>query len=123
MNNILIQILFLSLLLSGCSFADPITRAQTLSQQGKFEEAIKVLKKELKKKPNSVPVKSLLAQAYADYGLALCQDSSKPPSIKYTLAKDQFAMALELNPYLQDAKDMYATIEKIQASFRANKID
>jgi tetratricopeptide (TPR) repeat protein len=116
-------IFLLTLLISGCSFVDPITQAQAHAQKGKFEDAIKVLQKEYKKKPNSVPLKSLLAQMYSDYGLALCQNTDKPPKIKYTLAKEQFAMALELNPYLQDAKEMYNTIEKIQASFAANKVE
>ena len=39
------------------------------------------------------------------------------------MAKEQFAMALALNPYLQDAKDMYEMIEKIQESFKANKVE
>ena len=109
---------------TGCSsFVDPTTRAQNLARNGKFEEAVKVLEQEYKARPNSVPIKSLLAQAYSDYGLALCQDQSKPPKVKYPLAKEQFAMALALNPYLKDAKEMHEMIEKIQASFRANKID
>jgi tetratricopeptide (TPR) repeat protein len=116
-------LLFLLILLSGCSLQDPITRSQELSKKGKFPEAIKVLQDELKKNSGSVPVKSLLAQAYSDYGLALCQDVNKPPRVKYPMAKEQFAMALELNPYQQDAKEMYEMIEKIQESFRENKME
>ena len=113
----------LSLLLTACCFVDPITRAQNLSQKGKFEDAVKILETEYKKQPNSVPIKSLLAQTYSDYGLALCQDVNKPPRVKYPMAKEQFAMALTLNPYLKEAKDMYEMIEKIQDSFRANNIN
>ena len=108
---------------SSCSLVDPVTQAQAYSRQGKFEEAIKILEKEYNKEPDSIPRKSLLAQTYSDYGLALCQDKNKPPRVKYPLAKEQFAMALTLNPYLKDANDMYEMIEKIQASFAANKID
>lgn len=100
-----------------------MTRAQNLLQKGKFEEAITILESEYKKQPNSIPIKSILAQTYSDYGLVLCQDDAKPPKIKYPMAKEQFAMALALNPYLKDAKDMYETIEQIQASFEASKID
>lgn len=109
--------------MNSCSLVDPMTRAQNLSRNGKFEEAVKVLEKEYKTNPDSVPIKSLLAQAYSDYGLALCQDTNKPPKVKYPMAKEQFTMALALNPYLKDAKDMYEMIEKIQASFAANMID
>ncbi len=117
-------LLVISILIStSCCFVDPVTRAQNLSQKGKFEDAVKILENEYKKQPNSVPVKSLLAQSYADYGLALCQDIAKPPKIKYPMAKEQFAMALTLNPYLKDAKDMYEMIEKIQESFRSNNIN
>ena len=117
-------LLIILLTTTGCNtLADPITRAQNLSQKGKFEEAIKILEKEYKKQPNSIPVKSILAQTYSDFGLALCQDAGKPPKIKYPMAKEQFSMALSLNPYLQDAKEMYNIIEKIQASFTANKFD
>ncbi len=120
----ILTLLFIALFtLSACSLQDPMTRAQALTREGKFPEAIKVLEKELKKNPNSVPMKSLLAQAYSDYGLALCQDTNKPPKVKYPMAKEQFAMALVLNPYLQDAKDMYEMIEKIQESFRQNNIE
>lgn len=118
---VLLFILFMSI--NSCSLVDPITQAQNFARKGKFEEAVKILEKEYKAKPNSVPVKSLLAQAYTDYGLALCQDPDKPPKVKYPLAKEQFAMALVLNPYLKDAKDMYEVIEKIQASFKANNVD
>ena len=111
------------MLLSACSFTNPIEKAQNLAQVGKFDEAIKILENEYSKQPKSVPIKSLLAQTYSEYGLALCQDNSKPPKIKYPMAKEQFAMALELNPYLKEAKEMYDVIERIQASFKANKID
>lgn len=122
MKNLILLFSFL-LLITGCALQDPMTKAQSLIQKGKFEEAIKVLEKELKTNENSVPVKSILAQTYSDYGLALCQDQNKPPRIKYPLAKEQFAMALALNPYLKDAKDMHEMIEKIQASFAVNKIE
>ena len=118
-----IILLLLILNCTGCSFSDPITRAQNLSSKGKFEEAVKILEKEYKKQPNSIPIKSILAQTYSDYGLVLCQDTNKPPKVKYPMAKEQFAMALALNPYLKDAKDMYEIIEKIQASFESNKIN
>ena len=121
-KKILTLMILVGIYLSGCSLGNPMTRAQSLLQKGKFQEAIKVLEKEYKSNPNSVPVKSILAQTYSDYGLALCQDQNKPPKIKYPLAKEQFAMALALNPYLKDAKDMYEMIEKIQASFAENKI-
>lgn len=123
MNNILTLLFLISILISGCSFQDPIVRSQELSRKGNFAEAIKVLDGELKKNPNSVPIKSLLAQAYSDYGLALCQDTNKPPKVKYPMAKEQFLMALALNPYLQDAKDMAEMIDKIQDSFKANKVE
>ena len=123
MKKLCLILCTLSLLSTSCCFIDPVTRAQNLSQKGKFEDAVKILEKEYKKQPNSIPVKSILAQTYSDYGLALCQDTTKPPKVKYTVAKEQFAMALALNPYLKDAKDMYETIEKIQASFESNKIN
>ena len=107
----------------GCCFVDPMTQAQNLSSKGKFEDAIKILEKQYKSHPDSTPIKSILAQTYSDYGLVLCQDDTKPPRIKYPMAKEQFAMALALYPYLKDAKDMYETIEQIQDSFKANKID
>lgn len=117
------MLLILILINASCSLQDPISRAQNLSSKGKFQEAVKVLEKAYKEQPNSIPVKSILAQTYSDYGLALCQDINKPPKVKYPMAKEQFAMALTLNPYLEDAKDMYATIEKIQESFAANKVE
>ncbi|MBI3591232.1 MAG: hypothetical protein HY094_07660 [Candidatus Melainabacteria bacterium] len=123
MKRIFIYLSLLILIISGCCLVDPLTRAQSLSQKGQFEEAIKMLEKEFKAQPDSIPVKSLLAQAYSDYGLALCQDQNKLPKVKYPMAKEQFAMALALNPYLKDAKDMYEMIEKIQASLSANKLD
>lgn len=107
----------------SCSFIDPVTKAQNLATKGQFEGAIKILEKEYKKNHNSVSVKSLLSQIYSDYGLALCQDVNKSPKVKYTKAKEQFAMALTLNPYNQDAKEMYQTIEKIQTSFETNKVE
>ena len=122
MKNIIILFLFIALL-AGCSFGNQVERAQDLAQVGKFEEAIKILENEYKNQPKSVPLKSLLAQTYSDYGLVLCQDNSKPPKIKYTKAKEQFAKALQLNPYLKDAQDMYDVIERIQASFKTNKIN
>lgn len=112
-----------ALISTSCSLTNPTTRAQNLIQKSKFEEALKILENEYKLKPDSVPIKSILAQAYSDYGLALCQDQSKTPKIKYNLAKEQFAMALALNPYQKDAKDMYEMVEKIQTSFAANKIE
>ncbi len=123
MKKIIAILTFLTLLNNSCSLIDPMTQAQAYSKQGKFEEAIKILEKEYQNKPNSVPLQSLLAQTYSDYGLTLCQDQNKPPKVKYPLAKEQFSMALVLNPYLKDAKDMYEMIEKIQASFAANKLD
>ena len=122
MKNLLTALLLIAFM-AGCSFVDPVTRAQNLSQKGKFEDAVKILEQEYKNQPNSVPIKSLLAQSYSDYGLALCQDTNKPPRIKYPMAKEQFAMAIALNPYLNDAKEMYEMIEKIQASFEANKVE
>lgn len=122
MKNLVISIFFI-VTLSACGFFDPLSRAQGLAKQGKFEESIKILEKEYNKNLNSVPVKSILAQIYSDYGLALCQDTDKPPKVKYPKAKEQFAMALSLNPYLQDAKDMYKMIEKIQAGFVESMID
>ncbi len=113
----------LILISTSCCFVDPVTRAQNLSQKGKFGDAIKILENEYKNKPNSIPIKSLLAQAYSDYGIALCQDTTKPPKAKYPMAKEQFSMALTLNPYLKDAKDMYEMIEKIQESFRTNNVN
>lgn len=121
-NNFIIFIALISIN-TGCSLIDPVTRAQNLSQRGKFSDAVKILENEYKNQPNSIPIKSLLAQAYSDYGLALCQNNDKPPRVKYPLAKEQFAMALALNPYLKDAKDMYEMIEKIQESFRTNNIN
>ena len=123
MNKYLFIIFLLITLSTSCCFIDPITRAQNLSQKGKFSDAVQILENEYKKHPDSIPVKSLLAQAYSDYGLALCQDNDKPPKVKYPLAKEQFSMALALNPYLKDAKDMYEMIEKIQESFRVNNIN
>ncbi len=122
-RRIVILFILLILINSACSFVDPITQAQNLSRNGKFSEAIRVLENEYKKQPNSVPIKSLLAQAYSDYGLSLCQDTNKPPREKYPMAKEQFSMALTLNPYLKDAKDMYEMIEKIQDSFRNNNVN
>ena len=117
-------LLTLSIFIStSCCFIDPVTRAQNLSQKGKYGDAVKILENEYKKQSNSIPIKSLLAQAYSDYGLALCQDSNKPPKIKYPMAKEQFAMALASNPYLKDAKDMYEMIEKIQESFHVNNVN
>ena len=116
-------VLLLILIIAGCSLQDPMSRAQNLSSKGKFAEAVKILEKAYKEQPNSVPVKSILAQTYSDYGLALCQDTNKPPKVKYPMAKEQFAKALALNPYLKDAQEMYEMIEKIQASFAANKIE
>ena len=101
---------------------DPVSRAQTLSKKGKFKEAISILEKEHKETPNSIPVKSLLAQAYSDYGIALCRDDNKPPREKYPLAKEQFSMALALNPYLEEAKDMYEIIGKIQKSLQDKNV-
>lgn len=119
-----LTLLIIPILLStSCCFIDPMTRAQNFSQKGKFADAIKILETEYKNQPNSVPIKSLLAQSYSDYGLALCQDTNKPPKVKYPMAKEQFSMALALNPYLKDAKDMYEMIEKIQESFRANNVN
>ena len=123
MKRIFITLISLALIITGCNLVDPITRAQSLSKKGRFADAINILENEYKKQPNSVPVKSLLAQAYSDYGLALCQDTNKPPRIKYPMAKEQFAMAIALNPYLTDAKDMYEMIEKIQESFRNNNVN
>ena len=123
MKRIFTLLTLLILISTSCSFVDPVTRAQNLSQKGKFEDAVKILEQEYKNQPNSVPIKSLLAQSYSDYGLALCQDTNKPPKVKYPMAKEQFAMALVLNPYLKDAKDMYEMIEKIQESFRANNVN
>lgn len=108
---------------TGCCFVDPMTKAQGLMRSGKFEEAINVLEKQYKSDPASIPFKSILAKTYSDYGLALCDDKDLPPKVKYPKAKEQFAMALELNPYLTEAKDMYETIEKIQASFAANNLN
>ena len=122
MKNLLTALLLI-IFMTGCTFVDPVTRAQNLSQKGKFADAIKILENKYKKEPNSIPVKSLLAQTYSDYGLALCQDTNKPPKVKYPMAKEQFAMAIALNPYLKDAKDMYEMIEKIQESFRANNVN
>ena len=98
MKNFLMILLIM--FCTSCTLVDPVTRAQSLSQKGKFPDAIKILENEYKKQPNSVPVKSLLAQAYSDYGLSLCQDTNKPPKVKYPMAKEQFAMAITLNPYL-----------------------
>lgn len=123
MKNLLVVLLVFVLLSNSCSFIDPLTKAQNLVQKGKYEEAVKVLEKEFKSKPNSLPVKSLLAHVYSDYGIAICRDQSKPPRLKFSLAKEQFAMALALDPYSKDAKDMYEMVEKIQASFRVNKVD
>ena len=123
MKRIFTLLALLILISTSCSFVDPVTRAQNLSQKGKFEDAVKILEQEYKNQPNSVPIKSLLAQSYSDYGLALCQDTSKPPKVKYPMAKEQFGMALALNPYLKDAKDMYEMIEKIQESFRVNNVN
>ena len=123
MNKYLFIIFLLITLSTSCCFIDPVTRAQNLSQKGKFADSIKILEDEYKKRPNSIPIKSLLAQAYSDYGLALCQDTNKPPKVKYPMAKEQFAMAIALNPYLKDAKDMYEMIEKIQESFRVNNVN
>ena len=123
MTKLIATLLFLSLLTGGCSFFDPVSKAQHLTNKGKYDDAIKILNKEIEKKPESVPLKSVLAQTYSDYGLALCQDPNKSPKVKYTKAKEQFAMALALNPYLTDAKDMYEMIEKIQESFEKNSID
>ncbi len=123
MKRIFLLLLVLIQINTSCCFVDPVTRAQNLSQKGKFADAINILESEYKKQPNSIPIKSLLAQSYSDYGLALCQDTNKPPRVKYPMAKEQFSMALALNPYLKDAKDMYEMIEKIQESFRANNIN
>ena len=110
-------LLLLSIFINtACCFIDPLTRAQNFIKSGKFDKAIKVLESEYRSQPNSAPVKTLLAQTYSDYGLVLCQDSNKPPKVKYPMAKEQFAMALALNPNLMDAKDMYEMIEKIQAA-------
>ena len=119
-KQIILLLLFLS---TSCGLTDPMTTAQNLSAKGDFAKAIKVLEKEYKVQPNSVPIKSILAQTYSDYGLVLCQDQNKPPKVKYPMAKEQFGMALALNPYLKDAKDMYEMIEKIQESFRVNNVN
>ena len=125
MRHIFTLFIFLFLINTSCTFTlvDPMAQAQNLMQKGKFQEAVKMLEKEYKKQPDSVPVKSILAQTYSDYGLALCQDQDKPPKIKYPMAKEQFAMALALNPYLKDAKDMLEMIEKIQAQLAESMIN
>ena len=123
MKKLFTLIVLFTLLNTACSFVDPLTQAQNYIRKGKFEDAIKVLEKQYQSQPNSVPIKSLLAQTYSDYGLVLCQDPSKQSKVKYPMAKEQFAMAIALNPYLKDAKEMYEMIEKIQASFQANKVD
>ena len=125
-NNFTFFILFtillgLLVLNTSCSFVDPMTQAQNFSKRGKFEESIKVLEKELQSKPNLVPVKTLLAQAYSDYGLVLCQDKNKPPRVKYPMAKENFAKALAINPNLEDAKEMYKMIEQIQMAMKTKK--
>ena len=119
-------IIIISLLVNlsfACNLVDPTTRAQNFLSKGEFENGIKILEKEYNNNPNSVPIKSILARAYADYGLTLCQDENKPPKVKYPMAKEQLSMALALNPYIQEAKDMYEMIEKIQASLAKNMID
>lgn len=121
MGKVALIISMLVFIGSGCSFVNPITKAQNLARKGKYQQAIKILEKEFKADSNSVPLRTILAQAYSDYGLALCQDKSKSPSEKYTKAKEQFAMALTLNPNLVDARDMYEMIEKIQASIMLGK--
>lgn len=123
MKNIFIYLIVLSFTLTACNLFNPVSKARHLASKGNFEEAIKILETEYKKDSGSVPIKSILAQTYSDYGLALCQDNEKPPKIKYPLAKEQFAMALELNPYLTDAKEMYEMIEKIQAQLAESMID
>lgn len=120
MKKILTVIIFVTLC-SACSLGDPISKAQIYIQKGNYTEAIKTLEKEFKSKPKSIPIKSLLAKTYSDYGLALCQDTAKEPKIRYGLAKEQFAMALELNPYLTDAKEMYEMIVQIQEAFQESE--
>lgn len=123
MKKILL-ILTITLICTSCAAADPLTRAQSFTSKGKYEEAIKLLESEMEKRPKSIPVKSLLAQIYSDYGLSICQDSELEPREKYPLAKKKFAKALELNPYLTEAKEMHETIEKIQAAFKqSEKVD
>ena len=114
-------LLGLSVLNNSCSLIDPMTQAQNCSKRGKFEKAVSILEKELQSKPNSVPVKTLLAQAYSDYGLVLCQNENKPPRVKYPMAKENFAMALAINPNLEEAKEMYKMIEQIQAAMKSGK--
>lgn len=124
MKTPFIVLITLTIGLTACSsLVDPVTRAQDLIKRGKLSDAIYNLEKEYKKRPDSVPIKSILARAYSDYGLAICQDESKLPKVKYKMAKEQFAMALALNPYLTDAKEMYELIEKIQASITTSKLD
>ena len=118
MKRFLTSLLLSIFATSACCFVDPLTRAQNSIKGDKFEQAVKILENEYKAHPNSVPIKTLLAQTYSDYVLVLCQDSKKPPKIKYPMAKEQFAMALALNPNLQDAKNMYEMIEKIQAQLK-----
>lgn len=123
MKNTFLFILLIPFICLSCSFLDPVSKAQSLLRQGKFNEAITILEAEQKKKPKSVPLKSILAKAYSDHGLALCQDPDKPPKVKYNLAKEQFQKALALNPYLTDAKDMLEMIEKIQAHLAESMIE
>ena len=124
MNKIQIFLLvFLLIAGSGCNLVNPLSKAQNLVQKGKYAEAIKILENEYQLKPSSVPISTILAQTYSDYGIVLCEDQNKPPRIKYPMAKEQFAMALALNPGLMDAKDMYEMIEKIQASYQKNNTD
>ena len=120
-STLFTMLLSLSIISNSCSFIDPMTQAQNFSKRGKFEDAIKVLEKESNTSPNSIPVKTLLAQAYSDYGLALCQDQNKPPRVKYPMAKENFAMALAINPNLEEAKEMYKMIEQIQATMKSRK--
>lgn len=120
MKKILVLIFILTLI-SGCTSVDPQTKAQSFISKGNYEKAINILEEELKKDPESVPIKSLLAQTYSDYGLVICQDTKKAPKDKYPLAKTKFQKAVELNPYLDEAKEMVKMIEEIETEFKKSQ--
>lgn len=111
-KNLLLSILLVSL--TACSMVPGNKEAKSLLEQKKYVEAIGVLEAN-----NNIFNKKLLERSYIEYGVSLLKSVEKSkgkyynPKV-YTLAREQFKKAMELNPKSEEAQGLYLLVGKLQ---------
>ena len=100
----------ISIFLSACTqVKEDISEAKIFLNNHEYQNAIDILSKHKSKK-----TKSMLSNAYLDYGVFILRNEDIKEVERYSQAKEKFKLAYEINPKNNSASDLYNMVDKLE---------